>query len=407
MDDEENKPAIAQMQSQLSELQKLVELQAQTMNLQTQLLQSSRSVPAMSSHHVRQVKCPEGHYNMTPAEFRSYRQDCIDYKKLTRYSDQEVVMQIRLNMDTDLKRAVDTNFKSQWGSFTVDEALDSISELILQLSNPAVYRRDFDELKQKADENVREFITRLKACSLDCNFVCPYNETHDLTDYHIINRIRSGIHDKQLQQELLQKSDSLKNVTAILDYCESFESARRDRDRLSNDKPAIGAIEEAGLSQEEIVAAISQYKKTKQKKNSQGKCGASGYEYHERKVCPAQGKTCSNCKKPNHFEQVCRFSDKNKKDISGIIGAIMKVVSSSSANSNSLPKLYVQVRHNMVDKDFPLEVVADTGAQVTVSPPKKMKELGLSENNLFKPLTGLQHVGGKQLTILGHYLVTL
>ena len=67
MDDEENKPAIAQMQSQLSELQKLVELQAQTMNLQTQLLQSSRSVPAMSSHHVRQVKCPEGHYNMTPA----------------------------------------------------------------------------------------------------------------------------------------------------------------------------------------------------------------------------------------------------------------------------------------------------------------------------------------------------
>ena len=80
-------------------------------------------VPAMSSHHVRQVKFPEGHYNKTPAEFRSYRQDCIDYKKLTRYSDQEVVMQIRLNMDTDLKRAIDTYFKSQWGSF-VDEALD-------------------------------------------------------------------------------------------------------------------------------------------------------------------------------------------------------------------------------------------------------------------------------------------
>ena len=36
MDDQESKPVIAQMQSQLSELQKLVELQAQTMNLQTQ-----------------------------------------------------------------------------------------------------------------------------------------------------------------------------------------------------------------------------------------------------------------------------------------------------------------------------------------------------------------------------------
>ena len=76
----------------------------------------------------------------------------------------------------------------------------------------------------------------------------------------------------------------------------------------------------------------------------------------------------------------------------------MKIVSSSSANSNSLPKLYA---HNLIDKDFALEVVADIRAQVTVSPPSEMKELGLSENNPFKPLTGLQHVGSKQLTKLG------
>ena len=65
------------------------------------------------------------------------------------------------------------------------------------------------------------------------------------------------------------KRVTLKSVTAILDYCENFESARRDGDKLSKDKPTIGAIEEAGLPREEIIAAISAHKKGKQKNNPQ------------------------------------------------------------------------------------------------------------------------------------------
>ena len=43
----------------------------------------------------------------------------------------------------------------------------------------------------------------------DCDFVCPFDETHSLTEYHVINRIRSGVSDHVLQQELLQKSQIL------------------------------------------------------------------------------------------------------------------------------------------------------------------------------------------------------
>ena len=75
-------------------MQKFVELQAQTMSLQTQLIQSlpNRSDSAVPSHYVRQVKCHEGRFDIKPAEFRSYKQDFIDYKRLTRYSEQEMVM---------------------------------------------------------------------------------------------------------------------------------------------------------------------------------------------------------------------------------------------------------------------------------------------------------------------------
>ena len=46
-----------------------------------------------------------------------------------------------------------------------------------------------------------------------CNFICPYDPTHTLVDYHIVNRIRSSIYDKDLQQELLQKVDTLNDLT--------------------------------------------------------------------------------------------------------------------------------------------------------------------------------------------------
>ena len=50
--------------------------------------------------------------------------------------------------------------------------------------------------------NFKEFLTRLNACAADCNFICPFDDSHELTEYHIVNRIRSGVLDKYLQQEM-------------------------------------------------------------------------------------------------------------------------------------------------------------------------------------------------------------
>ena len=51
---------------------------------------------------------------MNPGEFRTYRKDCLDYKKLTQFTNEQVVLQMRLNMDLDLKRAIDINYKDTW-----------------------------------------------------------------------------------------------------------------------------------------------------------------------------------------------------------------------------------------------------------------------------------------------------
>ena len=79
---------------------------------------------------------------------------------------------------------------------------------------------------------------------MDCAFVCPFDESHDLTEYHIINKIGSSIADKTLQQELLHKADSLKSLNDITAFCENFESAKSGRDKL-NKATVISGIEQA------------------------------------------------------------------------------------------------------------------------------------------------------------------
>ena len=104
------------------------------------------------------VRVPEGSYNMSPTEYRSYMKDCKSY----------LTLQLRMNMDSDLKRIIDTNYP-QWEQNTVDEAI--VGSIVHEVSNPAVYRHKFNQMIQCKDEPVREFITKLRICSSDCNFV--------------------------------------------------------------------------------------------------------------------------------------------------------------------------------------------------------------------------------------------
>ena len=180
--------------------------------LLTQIAQLQTAVgytpPAVAAPHPRSaipqnIKVPEGRYNMALSEFRTYSKDCLDYKTLTGYTDNQIVLQMRLNMDGDLEQSIDTNYIS-WGNNTVEEAIRIVGEIVNQISNCAVYRKAFHNMSQAENETIREFATRLCSCAADCSFICPYDDNHDLTDYHLFDRIRSGVYDTHLQQELLQ-----------------------------------------------------------------------------------------------------------------------------------------------------------------------------------------------------------
>ena len=249
---------------------------------------------------------------MNSHEFRTYTKDYTDFKKLTACTDEQAVLQMRMNMDETLKQAVDANYGATWDTFTLTNALTAVGTLIKRTTNPVVYRKQFDGIVQNNGESVKEFITRLKICAVDSDFVCPFEPTHNLTEYHMVNRVRSGIADKKLQQELLQKSSELNTLEAITAYCENYETSQHDLEKLKNDGPSIAANEMHGLSHDEMLAAVSLYKKGKRdnkrspptpkdtKAGSTKKCFYCGYDWPHAngdESCPAKNNTCNKCEK--------------------------------------------------------------------------------------------------------------
>ena len=102
-------------------------LQVQITALQAELgrlQQASGGISVATTDHarikpVKNVKIPEGFYNMSPSDFRTYKKDVTDFQQLTQHTDRQVIMEMRLNMDIDLKRSIDINYGAEWDTYTV------------------------------------------------------------------------------------------------------------------------------------------------------------------------------------------------------------------------------------------------------------------------------------------------
>ena len=109
------------------------------------------NIPApttVSAIPVKHVKVPEGRYNMSLSDLKTYSRDCYDYQTLTNYTNNQIVLQMRMNMDSDLKRSIDLNH-SDWRDKTVIDAVKIVNDIIKQSSNPTVYWKEFDNMVQR------------------------------------------------------------------------------------------------------------------------------------------------------------------------------------------------------------------------------------------------------------------
>ena len=202
---------------------------------------------------------------------------------------------------------------------------------VLQTST---YRHQFYNQYQEEGESVEDFINRLLELASKCGFrvLCTPAEGqnaavyHDLTNEFVRDRLMVGLKDQSTRVRLMRE----KNITleAAAELAKAAEAAKKQLMQTAREKSVHGVHTRKQGPQ----AQTQKKPDTKQRYNrfnsnqndcKQGQRSSDRFETqpcrycgskHDKKNCPAYGKTCKVCGKKNHFAKVCK-SKKNVHDI--------------------------------------------------------------------------------------------
>ena len=138
--------------------------------------------------------------------------------------------------------------------------------------------------------------------------------------------------NESIQTDILAKASQLKTLEDVIKHSEAFETAQHDQIQLQG-------------SSEVMAACMSDYQKKKKEPNlpkpqTTRPCGGCGSHPHgqpgsnDRSTkCPTWGKSCLNCKIPNHFAHVCR--QQNQSDSAQALIASVEYDQDSDTNNNT------------------------------------------------------------------------
>ena len=173
-----------------------------------------------------------------------------------------------------------------WSSWQLSDTDKADPEHIFSLfqrhlvgtTNKWVARLELSSMIQKTDENIDDYICRLKSKANSCQFV-----NNNVKDEQITFQIIKGIVWSDERKALISKGNKLTLEQAITSV-QSYQATMHDNtcfaeNNVANNNHAIHSF-------------------------SKQPCKYCGTTHPPRK-CPAYGKACEKCGKKNHFKKVC------------------------------------------------------------------------------------------------------
>lgn len=323
-----------------------------------------------------------------------------------------------------------------------DNLLKKIKAIVTHKSNPTVHRMTFAGLKQGHCETVQAYIVRLKSSATDCEFACPQC-THDLSPVYVKDQLIRGLNNTTLQTDILAKADQLPTLDAVGKHAEAFEGAIRDQSQLA-------------LSDDSSVSRLSSYRQ-QQKQRGKNTSPSSGTQAHPSAAapqrcsgcgsdrhgilgtakragnCPAWGKACTKCKRPNHFARVCRQKPgdstahvQENDDPDDSAEALMASVAFdqesgtyTASHPNSVEEIKAQITpmsptpeprspaNIPPNKTMTFDIFPDSGASLCLAGTKHLKAMNLNSDNLVKCHKVVKAVGGSKLISHGYLPVDI
>ena len=201
----------------------------------------------------------------------------------------------------------------------VDELLENIKALVVAKKARIVNRIEFDSMKQKTDESVENWRSRLNGISELCEFriACSCGSVNSYKNEMVKTKLVAGLCDSSWKEKVLAQGDNL-NLDKTMKFLDGLEMGRNSVKSLEEGK--INKMSEYKASKE---AKKPNYNKAGRSESSAKvgrkidankgteECTHCGSKFHsdklsERKLkCKAFDKKCHKCGKTGHFSSLC------------------------------------------------------------------------------------------------------
>ena len=179
-------------------------------------------------------------------------------------------------------------FEAVGDEMKLDAVVKCFDDYCEPRKNITMARHKFLTHKQVLGQSFNEFVTELKNLSEDC-------ELGTLKDSPVKDIIICGVNDRQLKERYLREDGV--DLIKVIKIGQAAEQTKLHARELHGGDPNVNEINE--LKRRGQNYAFSS------RKNIIDNCRYCGRS-HLKGTCPAYGKVCVNCSKPNHFAAVCR-----------------------------------------------------------------------------------------------------
>jgi hypothetical protein len=277
----------------------------------------------------------------------------------------------RMALDPTMQQVVEVGLNITPATITTpDQVLDRIADYIRAKRNVALDRMAFEERKQGPSESFDDFFIALRRLA-DAADLCG-----NCSEKRLVTRIIAGTRDTDRKKKLLAISP-FPSLQDTVNICRSEESVRANERILSGHSGVVAILTKHGQSD---------------RRASKSECGACGRASHAQgENCPAIGKSCHICGKPDHFAPKCSNRNKEKGGTSGGAsgGAKSKMAHISIGNiqANQKRRGSPTISLEVLQDDGGVaalltNVVPDPSAEVSVCGKVVMEAIGLSESHL-------------------------